>query len=454
MKKLFHYLSVFAIAALTLTGCDDVPMPYNQPEIKPDEPSAEVTPKGSGTAADPYNVAAVLQVIQGLEGDNTTDQIYVKGAVKSIRQIETEQYGNANYYITDDGNNQVYIFQSYYLGNRKFTAEDKLEVGDTVVVCGKFYNYSGNTPETVGRGTSYIYSLNGKTSGGDTPTPTPTPGEAKGDGTQANPYNVAAVLKLYEDNSYDSNKDVYVTGTIHKIGSIDTGQYGNATYYISDDGTSGNDYEIYRGYYFNGDKFTSSDQLKVGDVVVVCGKLTMYMSTKEMAQGSRIITINGKTSGGDTPDTPDTPATGEALSISGTTVTITNTGTTAGSETASINFAEQGLENAADVTEFTLSDGTKIVFDGNGQRNGPKYYNGTKGIRVYLNNIITFKGTKKIAKIVMNCDSYSGTDYVGNKGASVTFSGNDVVYTNSDESVTSGGGVQLRVKTITITYAK
>lgn len=318
MKKLFHYLSVFAIAALTLTGCDDVPMPYNQPEIKPDEPSAEVTPKGSGTAADPYNVAAVL--------------------------------------------------------------------------------------------------------------------------------------KLYENNSYDSGKDVYVTGTIHKIGSIDTGQFGNATYYISDDGTPSNDYEIYRGYYFNGDKFTSADQLKAGDVVVVCGKLTIYNTTKEMAQGSRIITINGKTSGGDTP-TP-TPTPGEALSISGTTVTITNTGTTEGTETASINFAEQGLENAADVTEFTLPDGTKIVFDGNGQHNGPKYYNGTKGIRVYLNNIITFKGSKKIAKIVMSCDSYSGTDYIGNKGATVTFSGNDVVYTNSDESVTSGGGVQLRVKTITITYAK
>lgn len=452
MKKLFHYLSVFAIAALTLTGCDDVPMPYNQPETKPDEPSAEVTPKGSGTAADPYNVAAVLQLIQGLEGDNTTDQIYVKGVVKNIRQIETEQYGNANYYITDDGNNQVYIFQSYYLGNRKFTAEDRLEAGDTVVVCGKFYNYNGNTPETVGRGTSYIYSLNGKTSGGDTPTP--TPGEAKGDGTQANPYNVAAVLKLYENNSYDSGKDVYVTGTIHKIGSIDTGQFGNATYYISDDGTSSNDYEIYRGYYFNGDKFTSADQLKAGDVVVVCGKLTMYNTTKEMAQGSRIITINGKTSGGDTP-TP-TPTPGEALSISGTTVTITSKGVTAGETTASVDFSTLGLSNAEDVTTkpFELTDGTKITFSANGQTNGPKYYNGTKGIRVYLNNIITFKGSKKIAKIVMSCDSYSGTDYVGNKGASVTFSGNDVVYTNSDESVTSGGGVQLRVKTITITYAK
>lgn len=177
MKKTFRFLMVIALAALTLTGCDDVPMPYNQPEVTPDEPTVEVTPSGTGTAADPYNVAAILQRIQALTGD-TTEVVYVKGAVKEIRQIETEQYGNANYYITDDGNNQVYIFQSYYLGNRKFTANDKLEIGDTVVVRGRFVNYMGNTPETIGKGTSYIHSLNGKTSGDNTPdTPvTPTDG--------------------------------------------------------------------------------------------------------------------------------------------------------------------------------------------------------------------------------------------------------------------------------------
>lgn len=449
MKKLFHYLSVFAIAALTLTGCDDVPEPYNQPSITPDEPSADVTPKGSGTAADPYNVAAALQLIQTLEGDNTTDEIYVKGIVKNISQIETERYGNANYYITDDGNNQVYIFQSYYLGNRKFTAEDRLEAGDTVVVCGKFYNYNGNTPETVGRGTSYIYSLNGKTAGGDTP----TPGEVKGDGTQANPFNAAgANAKAATLADGEQLENVYVTGIISNIAEVST-SYGNARYYLSEDGTTnGEQFYVFRGNYLNGDKFTSEDQIKVGQTVTVVGTLVNFRgNTPEMAQGSRIVSISGTGK-----DTPDTPTTNDALSISGTTVTITNLSATAGEETASIDFSTLGLENSQDVTTepFKLSDGTTITFDKNGQTNGPKYYNGTKGIRVYLNNIITFAGAKKIAKIVMTCDSYNGTDYVGNKGASVSFDGNNVVYTNSDASVTSGGGVQLRVKTITITYAK
>lgn len=445
MKKLFHYLTVIAIAALTFTSCDDVPEPYNQPSIKPDEPGFTT---GTGTATDPYNVAAALEKIQALS-DDTTDVIYVKGIVMGEPEIETARYGNANYYITDDGNNKLYIFQSYYLGNRKFTTSDKLAVGDTVVICGRFYNFKGNTPETVGKGTSYIYSLNGKTDGGDTPTPG---GEAKGDGTQENPFNAAgANAKASTLANGEKLENVYVSGTVCKIGDFNS-KYGELNYYISEDGTTtGDKFYVYNGYGKDGEKFASATDLKVGQKVTVVGTLINFMgNTPEFQYGSKIVSIEGSGS-----DTPDTPTTTDALSISGTTVTITNVGATAGEETVSVDLSSLGFTNQQDITEpIRLSDGTTITFSANEQRNGPKYYNGTRGIRVYLNNIITFSGAKKIAKIAMTCDSYNGTDYVGNKGASVTFNGNNVVYTNSDPSVTSGGGVQLRVKTITITYAK
>lgn len=68
MKKSILSLMVLAIAGLGFTGCDDVPMPYNQPNIKPGTPS-EVTPQGSGTAADPYNVAKALEVVSALEAN-------------------------------------------------------------------------------------------------------------------------------------------------------------------------------------------------------------------------------------------------------------------------------------------------------------------------------------------------------------------------------------------------
>ena len=90
---------------------------------------------------------------------------------------------------------------------------------------------------------------------------------------------------------------VYVIGTITKIKEVST-QYGNATYWIGD----GNEYtsadlEIYRGYYLEGEKFTAEDQIKLGDKVVVYGKLVDFNGTKEMGTGSSIYSLNGNTTG-------------------------------------------------------------------------------------------------------------------------------------------------------------
>ena len=39
---------------------------------------------------------------------------------------------------------------------------------------------------------------------------------------------------------------------------------------------------------------TATDQLKVGDKVVVCGKLIKFYEKSEMAQGNKLISLNGK----------------------------------------------------------------------------------------------------------------------------------------------------------------
>ena len=90
---------------------------------------------------------------------------------------------------------------------------------------------------------------------------------------------------------------VYVIGTITKIKEVST-SYGNATYWIGDGAEySSNDLEIYRGYYLEGEKFTAEDQIKVGDKVIVYGKLVDYNGTKEMTTGSSIYSLNGVTTG-------------------------------------------------------------------------------------------------------------------------------------------------------------
>lgn len=88
---------------------------------------------------------------------------------------------------------------------------------------------------------------------------------------------------------------VYVIGTITKIKEVST-QYGNATYWISDGNEyTSDDLQIFRGYSLDGEKFKAEDQIKVGDKVIVYGKLVDYNGTKEMTTGSSIYSLNGVT---------------------------------------------------------------------------------------------------------------------------------------------------------------
>ena len=434
MKKLVYSAIALAVSVLSLTSCEDVPAPYTLPTAS-ENTEIKVAPKGSCTAEDPFNVVALDSLMDNEFDANAT--YYVKGVVSQVGTFN-ESYGNITYYIKDEeASTTFYVYRGLGLGGAKFTSESDIAIGDSVVVAGNVTIYNGTKEFVTNK--SHIVYLNGKTaSNSGTSTAEPT-----GTGTETDPYNVAAVLKLYENNSYDSNKEVYVKGIVAKVG-IDT-EYGNATYYISDDGTSTNDFEIYRGKYLNGDKFTSADQLKKGQTVVVCGKLTEYNSTKEMAQGSKLISIEGEgtTSGS------DETTTGENITISGTTVNLINNAVTAGTTSTTIDLSTLGLTNASEVTTVTMPDESTITFDKGTNSNAPKYYTATKGIRVYANNTITFTGKATIAKVVFTCDSYKGTDCVGNTTATVTFSGNTAVYTNASENA----GVQLRVKTITIYYA-
>lgn len=111
-------------------------------------------------------------------------------------------------------------------------------------------------------------------------------------------YTVAKALELIEAGEGLDAK-VYVKGIISSIKSVDTGEWGNATYNISDNGKEENVLVIYRGYYLGpkDNKFTSADQIKVGDKVVVYGKLVNYNGTKEMNSGNYIYSQNDKAAG-------------------------------------------------------------------------------------------------------------------------------------------------------------
>lgn len=104
-----------------------------------------------------------------------------------------------------------------------------------------------------------------------------TPGN--GEGTEESPFDVTRALYYINNNLYDANAEVYVEGIVSTAPASINTTYGSATYRISDDGTTTTQLMVYGGLYLDKAKFTSIDQIKVGDEVLICGKLINYNNT-------------------------------------------------------------------------------------------------------------------------------------------------------------------------------
>ena len=312
MKKLYNILMAAAIALGTFTSCEDVPMPFNNPldNLKPEPDVVVIDPAGDGTKDNPYNVAGVIAYLNTLEADvESPNDIYVKGIVTSVKEAFSTQYGNAQFVMsdTDEGTNQFTFYRGLYLGNVKYKNESDVNVdeGDVVVICGKIVNYRGSTPETV-QNKAYVVSINGKT----VEVPETKTGEAKGTGTQADPYNVAGVLNLLNGLGADvtSSNAVYIKGKVKTITEQFGTQFGNATFTMVDEGYDAV-FTAYRVLYLGNKKYTEGDVLNEGDEVIVCGKVVNFKgNTPETAQNTGYLySLNGKTgdNGGETPSSSD-----------------------------------------------------------------------------------------------------------------------------------------------------
>ena len=584
MKKKIYSLLMLAMAAFAFTSCEDVPMPYDMPgsASESDEPLVQVV--GDGTVENPYNVAGALYLIT--EGKTTDEVVAVEGIISQIDEIDTGSFGNATYYISDDGTTakQLQVYRGYYLNGDRFkdkaaikvgdkvivsgqltyhnqktpefaqgssiyslngqgggsqpageakgtgtkddpfnvagaiakcqqigsnpstekyyvkgtavdgaTADDSfnnitfdiadteggakfkcfqvkgtdgkplpagyaIKKGDEVVVYGPIYNYSGNTPETAGKSAAYLVTVNGKATsegGSDTPQPTNT-------SSIDNPYTVAKALETANalgdnettsDNFYIKGKVTRKANTADEIGPNSSKKYKDMNYYISDDGTQSKELYIYRGKYLDGADFTDFEQLKENDEVVVVGKLQKYIDTKNgnavvlELKESKIVKLNGQSGSGEQGGGGNNgPGT-----VSGNTITV-----------KAIDF---GVANNTAMNTQTLADGTKLVFDGGGNNNPPKYFDAGTNIRMYPKNSVTITASKNIQKVVFNCDEYQGTicNASGDIAASPgTVNVNEKVVTInsissksttiSNTSTTTGTPSQIRVISIEITY--
>lgn len=250
--------------------------------------AANVLPHGENPE-DPFTVAEAVAKCKAI--GNTTDGViyFAKGVISSISSVDTGSYGNATFNISDNGNDEnfVTVFRSYFLDNKKFTAEDQIGVGDEVVITGKLVYYKDKagkeTPEFSGN--VYVYSIK----------------KASNDpGTKNNPFTPEQAIAYIDGGGKDA---VYVKGIVSELykGGFDPA-YGNGSFWISSDGKKKGDYlkdfEAYQVNYLGGRKWTEADpQIKVGDVVVIYGPLTKFKDTRE-TQGkgaAYVYSLNGKT---------------------------------------------------------------------------------------------------------------------------------------------------------------
>ena len=339
MKRIANYLIVLALAVFTFTSCEDVPSPFGQIVAPKADDGVVIEPSGKGTLADPYNVAGALEFIAGLGADvQSPTDVYIKGYVTTITEAFGTQYGNATFEISDtrEGANKFLCYRVKYFGGQGYSdpSATNIKEGDEVIICGKVVNYKGNTPETAANA-AYVYSINGK--GGGTTPPDPGTGDAKGKGTQDDPFNIAAAIKKCQEVGETTSTDkYYIKGIVVKGGTV-SGGYGNVTFTLGDTKDATDVFTAFQVAGTDGEKLADGYEVPAGAEVVVYGPVVNYKgNTPETAgkSAAQIVTVNGKKTneGGDNPpaggndgslEKPFTPA--EANAFIATLAADTNT---------------------------------------------------------------------------------------------------------------------------------
>ena len=304
-----------AMAAFTFISCEDVPEPYTLPT----QPGAPTTPEVAtqGTEASPYTVTDAKTVKTGTGK-------YIKGYIVGYvpdKALNEAIFGDASSAETAPTN--ILLAAKADEKEVKNCMPIQLPAGDLrtalnlknnpgnlkkeLIICGNIETYFGAT----GLKSPVYAKIDGKEIGkkpGDTTPGSDLKGEAKGDGSEANPFNSVAAQKYTAalEAGKATDKEFYIKGKVQSIKEQFSASYGNGSFYIADDANSTQFY-IFRIYYFGGEKWKEGDMtLKEGDEIVVCAKLINYMgNTPETNQGGKLISVNGKTSAGGGEVKPD-----------------------------------------------------------------------------------------------------------------------------------------------------
>ena len=205
---------------------------------------------------------------------------------------------------TKDGGKMI---QAYWAnlpkGVEAFTA------GSKVTITGKLLKYvktDGTVVPEVKNPTVTIIET-----GGGTVTPDqPVEGTPAGTGVESDPYNVAGALAYIQTLSADDKPEalVYTKGVISEV--VKLGTSGSIQFKMQDKNVN-NSLLVFYCNNLGKVPFKAQTDLKVGDEVIVCGKVVNYGgNTPEYNAGAYLVSLNGKTEGeggGSTPGGEEKP---------------------------------------------------------------------------------------------------------------------------------------------------
>ena len=176
--------------------------------------------------------------------------------------------------------------------------------------------------------------------------------DTKAPGASGNPYTIAQAV--YAIDNGGNKTGVYVKGIVSQVDSYSDPYI---TYWISDDGTTTDQFEVYRGLGIGGADFASEDDVKVGDRVVITGNITKFGgSTYEFSKDNQLVSLVRK-SASDLTVTSSSPV---ALEITSSTVNPTSTITWATSSEGDI------ICTSSDDAVATVTDEGVITAQGAG----------------------------------------------------------------------------------------
>ena len=277
----------------------------------------------------------------------------------------------------------------------------------------------------------------------------------------------------------------YVSG---KISQIDQFNNGSITYWISDDGTTTNQLEVYWGKGLSGADFTAISDIQTAADVVVCGTLTKYNSTYEFSSGSYQVsysytppavthTVTFNSNGGS--NSPASESVGDGLTFvfpsAGTKTdnlfrgwsndggsTFFQEGVTSGAVTTDLEYTAYWKTNGSDTTPYTVSEALAAITNNDGVKNAHVTgiitsdtisYSDSKYLTYYISADGTTSNKLEVYKgLGLNQESFTSASDL-HSGDTVTVFGNLIDYNGTKEFAKDNYLVaRTPVTTYTVTY--